>query len=132
MLRADEVLWETGVAWKAAAPPMAVRVIAAESFMVYTGRDPKDLCQRCLTRMWNCGKEDTIPRNRAGGETEKCRQVRFKISIERRARDVHRIGFASKLFHSFMNECFVLLSDGIASRQCSFGWSRSQNWQEQD
>ena len=34
MLRAEEVLMEAGVAWKAAAPPTAVRTIAAENFMV--------------------------------------------------------------------------------------------------
>jgi hypothetical protein len=34
MFRADEVLMEEGVAVKAAAPPTAVRTIAAESFMV--------------------------------------------------------------------------------------------------
>ncbi len=34
MLRADEVLRGEGVAWKAAAPPTAVRTIAAVNFMV--------------------------------------------------------------------------------------------------
>jgi len=52
MLSVDEVLWETGVAWKAAAPPMAVRVITAESFMVYTGScRSKRFVSTLLTRM---------------------------------------------------------------------------------
>lgn len=34
MLRADEVLRGEGVDWKAAAPPTAVRTIAAVTFMV--------------------------------------------------------------------------------------------------
>ena len=42
---------EEGVAVKAAAPPTAVRAIAAESFMVEVVV-VKDLCQVVLTRMW--------------------------------------------------------------------------------
>ncbi len=45
MFRADEVLMEEGVAVKAAAPPTAVRAIAAESFMVEV-LWWKDLCQQ--------------------------------------------------------------------------------------
>lgn len=85
MLRADEVLRGEGVAWKAAAPPTAVRTIAAVNFMVVFLC--KDLCQvvswiKSQTRTCRTIK---ILKNWAFSETGKNSPIDIRATTTRRA-----------------------------------------------